>query len=94
MINTNLTEITTSRQTSNGTRMFRCDRTNSLYASYSSGYVRRGILSKSASNPASSTSRDFVFYKLNPTSSGKHVLFNSEAERIATINQRSSTYKT
>ena len=93
MINSNLTEITTSRQTSNGTRMFRCNRTNTLYASYASGYVRRGILAKSATDFNSSNNRDFIFYKLNPTASGKHVLFTSEADRIETINRRSSSYK-
>lgn len=42
-IGTNLTEITTNNQLKNGTRMFHCIRTNALYGSYSSGYVRREV---------------------------------------------------
>ena len=42
-IGTNLTEITTNNQLKNGTRMFHCSRTNALYGSYSSGYVRREV---------------------------------------------------
>jgi len=37
----NLIEITTSRQLKNGTRMFKCQRTKSLYGSYKSGFIRR-----------------------------------------------------
>ena len=39
----NLTEITTQRQSKNGTRMFYCERTGCRYGSYASGYVRREV---------------------------------------------------
>lgn len=89
MNNTDLTEITNTRQANNGTRMFRCNRTNTEYGSYASGYIRRGIPSNIPSNAG-----NFIFYQINPQSNGNRVMIESEADRLAEIDRLSSLYRT
>ena len=96
----NLTEITTPRQSKNGTRMFRCTQTGDLYGSYASGYVRR----KSASAESQR------FYQLNPVnvtkqtrklsngfeyinSQYKRIMIPNEADRLALIQRRAASNK-
>ena len=94
-MNSNLIEITTQRQLNNGTRMFQCIKTGDLYASYSSGYVRR----KSAGSDR--------FYQLNKKnitkkfnkqlnmnfSNTKRIMIESEQDRLSLINQRTLNIK-
>ena len=88
-MNSDLIEITTTRQHKNGTRMFKCNRTGALYGSYASGYVRRKA--KPGSN----------FYQLNKTfkpfpdvcDSVKRELLTSEEVRLELINQRSLKFR-
>lgn len=77
-IGTNLTEITTPRQTRNGTRMFHCSRTNALYGSYISGYVRREV--------------HYTSPKHTVTTDGKLVKVGDYAHRMQyPLNQRTRT---
>lgn len=94
-MNSNLNEITTQRQLNNGTRIFQCIHTGDLYASYSSGYVRR----KSANSNR--------FYQLNKKSVTKtfnkhlnmefditkRIMIESEQDRLNLINQRTLNTK-
>ena len=94
-MNSNLIEITTQRQLNNGTRMFKCIQTGDLYASYSSGYVRR----KSANSDR--------FYQLNKKNVSKvfnkhlnmefnitkRIMIESEQDRLNLINQRTLNVK-
>ena len=87
-MNSDLIEITTTRQHKNGTRMFKCTRTGALYGSYASGYVRRKV--KPGSN----------FYQLNKKvfySAEKkavvRVMIKSESDRLDLINQRSLKFR-
>lgn len=89
MNNKDLTEITNTRQANNGTRKFFCNRTNTEYGSYASGYIRRGIPSNIPSNAG-----NFIYYQINPKSNGKHVMITSEADRLAEIDRLSSHYRT
>ena len=89
MNNTDLTEITNARQANNGTRMFRCSRTNTIYGSYASGYIRRGIPSNIPSNAG-----NFIVYQINPKTNGNRVMITSEADRLAEIDRLSSRYRT
>ena len=97
-MNNNLIEITTSLQSKNGTRMFKCTRTGAHYGSYASGYVRRKV------NGSQPTDR---FYQLNKKetfetlgrcgttfNNTKRVLINSEEERLDLIDKRSLKFKT
>lgn len=68
-MNYNLSEITSSIQKKNGTRMFKCNLTGDCYGSYSSGYVRK--------KPAKS----YYIYSLNK----KDFLINSEKDRLNLI---------
>lgn len=94
-MNSNLNEITTARQLKNGTRMFQCIQTGDLYASYSSGYVRR----KAANG--------YRFYQLNKKhvskvfnkqlkrefTNTKRIMIESEQDRLDLINRRTSNIK-
>jgi hypothetical protein len=87
-MNSDLIEITTTRQHKNGTRMFKCNRTGALYGSYTSGYARRKVKPNS------------TFYQLNKKvfySAEKkavvRVMIKSEADRLELINQRSLKFR-
>jgi hypothetical protein len=97
-MNSSLVEITSPQQQKNGTRMFKCTRTGSIYGSYASGYVRR------------KENEDRMFYQLNKkifstsnriSYSGKSFLVNTvkremimlEEDRLNLIEQRASKYR-
>jgi len=89
-MNSNLKEITTQRQLKNGTRMFQCTLTGDLYASYSSGYVRR----KNANsyrpyqlNKKRFTKR-FSIWSNKEYDCVERVMIESEQDRLDLINQR------
>lgn len=88
-------EITTPRQSQNGTRMFQCPTTGDLYGSYASGYVRRKNVNGESKR----------FYQLNPVdvikqthklfngteyvySQYKRIMINNESDRLALIQRR------
>lgn len=89
-MNSNLIEITTSLQSKNGTRMFKCTRTGAHYGSYASGYVRRKVNANSQ------------FYQLNKTFKPFPDVSNNiarerlttEESRLKLINQRSLKFRT
>ena len=87
-MNSNLTEISTQRQLKNGTRMFKCIQTGDLYASYSSGYVRRKAVN---SNRFYQLNKK-VFYSAEKKSVVR-VMIKSEADRLDLINRRTSNIK-
>lgn len=88
-------EITTPRQSQNGTRMFQCPKTGDLYGSYASGYVRRKNVNGDSKR----------FYQLNPVdvtkqtytlNNGteyvycqyKRIMIPNESDRLALIQRR------
>ena len=79
--NQDLVEVTTPRQSSNGTRMFYDNRTGVMYGSYSNGDVRRLL---------PSDQHNYQSTKLNFPINTK--IMSSQA-RLALINQRSELYK-
>ena len=94
-MNSNLIETTTQRQLNNGTRMFQCIKTGDLYASYSSGYVRR---------KAAGSDRFYQLNKKNVTkkfnkqlnmnfNNTKRIMIESEQDRLSLINQRTLNIK-
>ena len=89
MQNGSLTEVTTSRQAANGTRMFFCSASNCYYGSYASGYIRRGIPTN-----ISGSATSHIFYQLNKKSRGNRILIPSEAHRLAELDRQSLYYNT
>ena len=89
MKNAFLTEVTTSRQAANGTRMFFCSDSKCYYGSYASGYIRRGI---PTNVPSRGTSHNF--YQLNKKSKGNRILIPNEAARLAELDRQSCYYNT
>ncbi|NDG54016.1 MAG: hypothetical protein EBY39_13510 [Flavobacteriia bacterium] len=94
-MNSNLIEITTQRQLNNGTRMFKCIQTGDLYASYSSGYVRRKATNSNRFYQLNKKNVSKVFNKqlnmeFNIT---KRIMIESEQDRLNLINQRSLNIK-
>ena len=89
MQNGSLTEVTTTRQAANGTRMFFCSASNCYYGSYASGYIRRGIPTNVPGGPVS-----HIFYQLNKKSRGNRILIHSEAHRLAELDRQSRYYNT
>ena len=87
-MNSNLIEITTHRQLKNGTRMFQCIPTGDLYASYSSGYVRR----KAANSNRFYQLNKKVFYSAEKKAVVR-VMIKSEQDRLNLINQRTLNIK-
>ena len=89
-MNSNLIEITTPRQLKNGTRMFQCIPTGDLYASYSSGYVRRKAVNSNRFYQLNKKSVTKVFNKqLNMEFDvTKRIMIKSEKDRLNLINQR------
>ena len=94
-MNSNLTEITTSRQRKNGTRMFQCISSGDLYGSYSSGYVRRKASNGNRFYQLNKKNVSKVFNKqlnmeFNIT---KRIMIESEKDRLNLINQRTLNIK-
>ena len=94
-MNSNLIEITTQRQLNNGTRMFKCIQTGDLYASYSSGYVRRKSVNSDRFYQLNKKNVTKVFNKhLNMEFDiTKRILIESEQDRLNLINQRTLNIK-
>ena len=94
-MNSNLNEITTERQLKNGTRMFKCIQTGDLYASYSSGYVRRKAANSDRFYQLNKKNVTKVFNKqLNMEFDvTKRIMIKSEQDRLNLINQRTSNIK-
>ena len=94
-MNSNLIEITTQRQLNNGTRMFKCIQTGDLYASYSSGYVRRKSANSDRFYQLNKKNVSKVFNKqLNRAfNNTKRIMIESEQDRLNLINQRTSNIK-
>ena len=94
-MNSNLTEISTPRQLKNGTRMFKWIQTGDLYASYSSGYVRRKAANSNRFYQLNKKNVTKVFNKqlnmeFNVT---KRIMIKSEQDRLNLINQRTLNIK-
>lgn len=86
-------EITTPRQSQNGTRAFLCERTGCTYISYSSGYVRR-------LRPDTECGKVGI-YQLNPTTYFSderkckvRIMIHNETDRLALIERRAASYRT
>jgi len=94
-MNSNLIEITTQRQLKNGTRMFQCIATGDLYASYSSGYVRRKAANSNMFYQLNKKRTIEVFnsYLNKVVNLTKRTLIESEQDRLNLINQRTSNIK-
>tara|TARA_R100000027_G_scaffold22170_1_gene16069 strand:- start:46 stop:753 length:708 start_codon:yes stop_codon:yes gene_type:complete len=94
-MNSNLNEITTARQLKNGTRMFKCIQTGDLYASYSSGYVRRKAINSNMFYQLNKKNVSKVFNKqLNRAfNNTKRIMIESEQDRLNLINQRTLNIK-
>ena len=94
-MNSNLNEITTARQLKNGTRMFQCIQTGDLYASYSSGYVRRKAVNSNRFYQLNKKNVTKVFNKqLNMEFDiTKRIMIKSEQDRLNLINRRTSNIK-
>jgi len=97
-------EITSPRQSKNGTRAFLCNRTGAIYTSHSNGYVRRQM------HPSTRRSQGHSGqYQLNPTKVTKHTLLISnishnytttkrimimeETDRLELIERRAKSYR-
>ena len=94
-MNSNLIEITTQRQLKNGTRMFQCIPTGDLYASYSSGYVRRKAVNSNRFYQLNKKKVTKVFnkqLKMEFTNT-KRIMIKSEQDRLDLINRRTSNIK-
>ena len=98
-------EITTPRQAKNGTRAFLCKRTNAIYTSHASGYVRRRLHPSDRGSNGSSGQ-----YQLNKqvitiiervkfngrtfkTTTSKRVMIPNEADRLALIERRAESFR-
>ena len=97
-MNNNLIEITTTLQSKNGTRMFKCTRTGAHYGSYASGYVRRKVNGSQSTDRFYQLNKKETFEVFNPAlnmtfNNTKRVLINSEEERLNLINQRSLKFR-
>jgi hypothetical protein len=94
-MNSNLIEITTSTQQKNGTRMFKCIHTGDLYASYSSGYVRRKSVNSNRFYQLNKKNVTKTFNKhLNMEFDiTKRIMIESEQDRLDLINQRTLNIK-
>ena len=84
-MNSTLIEITTPRQTKNGTRAFLCNRTSAIYTSHSNGYVRRQIKISHGSHSGQ--------YQINTRKNGVHIMLSNESDRLALIELRAASYK-
>ena len=103
MINKDLIEITTPRQSKNGTRAWKCSRTGALYGSYASGAVRRTPLDFNSQRYLVQTrlnARSLTVLRKEKfngrtflTTTSKFIMIPHEADRIALINKRSASYK-
>lgn len=80
----NLTEITSPRQTQNGTRAFLCNRTGAIYTSHSNGYVRRQM---------KTTKGHSGQYQINAIKNGIRIMIPNESDRLSLIEKRAAAYK-
>ena len=80
-MNYNLSEITSSIQKKNGTRMFKCNLTGDLYGSYSSGAVRK----KSAKSKYFYQLNKKVYYPIGRRKAVIRVMIKSESDRLNLI---------
>ena len=78
-------EITTPRQTKNGTRAFLCNRTGAIYTSHSNGYVRRQM---------KTTKGHSGQYQINARKNGVRIMLHNESDRLALIERRAASYRT
>ena len=94
-MNSNLIEITTQRQLNNGTRMFKCIQTGDLYASYSSGYVRRKSVNSNRFYQLNKKRTVEVFnsYLNKVFNRTERIMIESEQDRLNIINQRTLNTK-
>lgn len=90
----NLIEITTQRQLKNGTRMFKCQRTKSIYGSYKSGFVRRFPF---CSNDGFKTPTRLNAINKVKTENGwvktEFIRIEKEIDRLSLLISRSDSYK-
>ena len=101
-IPSNLREVTTKRQTANGTRMIKCLKNAGVYyMSYANGYARRMIKLRSMTIKNGVIEFNHILsdrkYPLNPRQpwsreSVSYVMIPSEADRLQTIFRRAAKY--
>ena len=87
-------EITTPQQRANGTRAFYCSRTEAIYTSHKSGYVRRKT--KSGLQYALNKREEYStisFASPTPFTYTPYVMIHPEFRRLGLINTRAVSYK-